>query len=86
MPSRSFLRLLNLKELLAHSNMEAALLYLIFNIAQPLRPHITQHLAEDILERVAAYGSATRFIRRADCVIAIIAYIKGGTETVTALL
>ena len=65
--------------------MEAALLHFILDITTLLGPDVAQHLRKDELEGVVADGSALRPVGRRYRVEAVIGYVEGCAEAVTAL-
>ena len=66
--------------------MEAPLLDLILDIAQPFFATITQYLRKDELQRVVAHGTTVRIIGRSHCVVAVVGDVEGGAKAMAALL
>ena len=60
--------------------MEAALLYLIFDIAAAFLSGITKNLTQNPLKCIVANRSALGTLWRRDCMVPVVAYIYRGTK------
>ena len=69
-----------------HGDVEATLFDLILDKATSFGTGVTQDLGKDVFQSVVAYGTAPRFARRNDGVVAVVGDVEGGAETVAALL